>query len=152
MMYLVCINLHKVSYKSNLHCWAWWCFINQRHILLEFDNFRIVDLGVRNHSNKKWSFELQSFAIFGFQSLNHILSFFLKIFLIENFGFLTFPFFALSWKRESNIGKSLSEALIFAEHWENMLCRNIVLNVKNNICTQHVLPMFWAWNIHVLNL
>ena len=103
MLYVVCINLHKVSYKSNLHCRAWWCFINQRHILLEFDNFRIVDLGVRNHSNKKGSFELQSFAIFGFQSLDHILSFFLKIFLIKNFGFL-FPFFTLNWKRLSNRG------------------------------------------------
>ena len=104
MLYVVCINLHKVSYKSNLHCWAWWCFINQRHILLEFDNFWIVDLGVRNHSDKKWSFELQSFAIFGFQSLDHILSFFLKIFLIENFGFLTFSFFALNWKKYLNSG------------------------------------------------
>ena len=39
-------------------------------------------------------------------------------------------------------GKSLSEALLFAEHGENMLCTEIVLNVKNNFCTQHVLPMF----------
>ena len=39
-------------------------------------------------------------------------------------------------------GESLSEALIFAEHGENMLCTQIVLNVKNNFCTQHVLPMF----------
>ena len=65
-------------------------------------------------------------------------------------------------------GKSLSEVLIFGstnpqydkglfidlpvkymkttslEHWENMLCANIVLNVKtkNNLCAQHVLPMF----------
>ena len=29
-------------------------------------------------------------------------------------------------------GKSLSEALLFAEHGENMLCTKIVLNVKNN--------------------
>ena len=36
-------------------------------------------------------------------------------------------------------GKSLSEALLFAE---NMLCTEIVLNVKNNFCTQHVPPMF----------
>ena len=73
-------------------------------------------------------------------------------------------------------GKSLSEALISAstnlqyddrlfielqvqymkipssEHGENMLCTEIVLNVKNNFCTHHVLPMFWAWNFHVLNL
>ena len=39
-------------------------------------------------------------------------------------------------------GKSLSEALLFAEHGENMLCTEIVLDVKNNFCTHHVLPMF----------
>jgi hypothetical protein len=39
-------------------------------------------------------------------------------------------------------GKSLSEVLLFAEHGENMLCLKIVLNVKNNFCTQHVLPRF----------
>ena len=48
-------------------------------------------------------------------------------------------------------GKSLSEALLFAEHGENMLYTEIVLNVKNNFCTQHVLPMFWAWNFHALS-
>ena len=32
-------------------------------------------------------------------------------------------------------GKSLSEG-------ENMLCTKIVLNVRNNFCTQHVLPGF----------
>ena len=32
-------------------------------------------------------------------------------------------------------GKSLSEALLFAEHRENMLCTKIVLNVRNNFCT-----------------
>jgi hypothetical protein len=35
-------------------------------------------------------------------------------------------------------GKSLSEALLFAENGENMLCTKIVLNVRNNFCTQHV--------------
>ena len=39
-------------------------------------------------------------------------------------------------------GKSLSEALLFAEHGENMLCTKIVLNVRNNFCTQYVLPRF----------
>ena len=39
-------------------------------------------------------------------------------------------------------GKSLSKALLFAEHGENMLCTKIVLNVSNNFCTQHVLPRF----------
>ena len=39
-------------------------------------------------------------------------------------------------------GKSLSEALLFAEHGENMLCTKIVLNVRNNFCTQHILPRF----------
>ena len=38
--------------------------------------------------------------------------------------------------------KSLSEALIFAEHGENILCTENVLNDKNNLCAQHVLPMF----------
>jgi hypothetical protein len=47
----------------------------------------------------------------------------------------------------------LSEALLFAEHEENMLCTKIVLNVGNNFCTQHVLPrfelgifMYWTCN------
>ena len=39
-------------------------------------------------------------------------------------------------------GKSLSEALLFAEHGENMLCTKIVLNIRSNFCTQHVLPRF----------
>ena len=63
-------------------------------------------------------------------------------------------------------GKSLSEALIFtstnpqyddrlfielqvqymkipsSEHGENMLCTEIVFDIQNNLCTQHVLPMF----------
>ncbi len=30
-------------------------------------------------------------------------------------------------------GKSLSEALLFAEHGENMLCTKIGLNVSNNV-------------------
>ena len=34
------------------------------------------------------------------------------------------------------IGKSLSEALLFAEHGENMLCTKIDLNVRNNFCAQ----------------
>ena len=42
----------------------------------------------------------------------------------------------------STTGKSLSEALLFAEHGENMLCTKIVLNIRNNFCTQHVLPRF----------
>jgi hypothetical protein len=36
----------------------------------------------------------------------------------------------------------LSEALLFAEHGENMLCTKIDLNVRNNFYTQHVLPRF----------
>ena len=39
-------------------------------------------------------------------------------------------------------GKSLSEALLFAEHGEKMLCKKIVPNARNNFCTQHVLPRF----------
>ena len=34
----------------------------------------------------------------------------------------------------SSTGKSLSEALLFAEHGENMLCTKIVLNVRGNFC------------------
>ena len=54
---------------------------------------------------------------------------------------------------KSFTGKSLSESLLFAEHGENMLCTKIVLNVRNNFCTQHVLPrfelgifMYWSCN------
>ena len=67
---------------------------------------------------------------------------------------------------ESSKGKSLSEALIFvstnpqyddrlfiesqvqyikipsSEHGENMMCIEIVFDIHNNLCTQHVLPMF----------
>ena len=59
-----------------------------------------------------------------------------------------------SWNYQVSTGKFLShsEALLFAEHETNILCTKNVLNVKNNFCTQHVLPMFWAWNFHVLNL
>ena len=32
--------------------------------------------------------------------------------------------------------KSLSEALLLAEHGENMLCTKIVLNVRSIFCTQ----------------
>ena len=71
------------------------------------------------------------------------------------------------WKIGSFIGKSLSEALIFAstnpqyddnlfielqvqyihensnlKPGENMLCREIVSDIQNNICTQNVLSMF----------
>ena len=55
-----------------------------------------------------------------------------------------------------DIGKSLSEALLFAEHGENMLFTKIVLNVSNNFCTQHVLPwfdleIFIFWNYNSIN-
>ena len=49
---------------------------------------------------------------------------------------------SLKAKNVELTGKSLSEALLFAEHGENMLCTKIVLNVRNNFCTQHVLPRF----------
>ena len=35
----------------------------------------------------------------------------------------------------------MSEALLFAEHGKNMLCTKVVLNVRNNFCTQHVHSM-----------
>ena len=40
----------------------------------------------------------------------------------------------------------MSETLLFAEHGENILCTKIVLNVRNNFCTQHVLPRFKLWS------
>ena len=47
----------------------------------------------------------------------------------------------------------MSEALLFAESGKNMLCTKIVLNVRNNFCTRHVLPrfelgifMYWTMN------
>ena len=42
--------------------------------------------------------------------------------------------FKVNWMnlRDADTGKSLSEALPFEEHGENMLCTTIVLNVKNN--------------------
>ena len=50
--------------------------------------------------------------------------------------------------------KSLSVALLFAEHGENTLCTKIVLNVRKNFCTQHVFPrfelgifMYWTCNL-----
>ena len=74
-------------------------------------------------------------------------------------------------------GRSLSEAIIFAstnpqyddrmlielrvqymkiqssEHVKNMLCTQSVFcfYIQDNLCTQHVLDMFWAWNFYVLN-
>ena len=50
--------------------------------------------------------------------------------------------YKLNGKLSRITGKSLSEALLFEEHGENMLCTKIVLNVRNNFCTQHVLPRF----------
>ena len=48
----------------------------------------------------------------------------------------------LDENNSASTGKSLSEALLFAKHGENMLCTKIVLNVRNNFCTRHVLPRF----------
>ena len=45
-------------------------------------------------------------------------------------------------KKTVHTSKYLSEALLFAEHGENMLCTKIILNVRNNFCTQHDLPRF----------
>ena len=39
-------------------------------------------------------------------------------------------------------GKALSKALLFVKNGANMLCTKIVLNVRNNFCTQYVLPKF----------
>ena len=50
-------------------------------------------------------------------------------------------------------GKSLSEALLFAEHGENMLCTEIVLNVQKisvqnmfSPCSVLGIFMYWTWN------
>ena len=50
----------------------------------------------------------------------------------------------LSPNWHTNTGKSLSEALLFAEHGGEhvKLCTKNVLNARNNFCTQHVLPRF----------
>ena len=45
-------------------------------------------------------------------------------------------------KNSKSTGKSLSEAFLFAEHGGNLLCTEIVFDIQNNFCTQHVLPMF----------
>jgi hypothetical protein len=52
------------------------------------------------------------------------------------------PFVWLWFPLQRYTGKSLSEALLFADLGENMLCTKIVPNVRNNFCTQHVLPRF----------
>ena len=52
----------------------------------------------------------------------------------EKFSFMITKYAQL---KSSSTGKSLSEALLVAEHGGNMLCTEIVLNVKN-----FVLPMF----------
>jgi hypothetical protein len=56
--------------------------------------------------------------------------------------FVGFPKAILPLQKFLSTGKSLSEALLFAEHGENKLCTKIVLNVRNNFGTQHVLPRF----------
>ena len=48
-------------------------------------------------------------------------------------------------------GKSLSEALIFAEHGKNMLCTKIFKFQKQFLYTT-CSPRVLAWNFHVLNL
>ena len=60
-------------------------------------------------------------------------------------------FFVVFWRLFT--GKSLSEALLFAENGENMLCTKFVLNFRNNFCAQYVLPsfelgifMYWTCN------
>ena len=52
--------------------------------------------------------------------------------------------------RYRHTGKSLSEALLFAEHGENMLCTKIDLNVRNNFCAQTFFKIIicfrcWFW-------
>ena len=42
-------------------------------------------------------------------------------------------------ENEENTGKSLSEALLFFLHGENIMCTKFALNFRNNFSTQHVL-------------
>ena len=62
-------------------------------------------------------------------------------------GYLKIPKFSQGLSQtgkfmvDHSTGKSLSEALLFAEPGENMLCTKIVLNVRNHFCT-HVLARF----------
>ena len=44
----------------------------------------------------------------------------------------------------------MSEALLFAEHGENMLRTEIVLNVKNNFC-RFELGIFMYWSCNSMN-
>ena len=72
---------------------------------------------------------------------------FVKVIIIRTpFWELDKPFLTHFWNicccKLLCTGKSLSEALLFAEHRENKLCTKIVLNVRNNFYTQHVLPRF----------
>jgi hypothetical protein len=43
-------------------------------------------------------------------------------------------------KLSNHTGKSLSEALLFAEQGKNMLCTKIVMNVGNNFSTNMFSP------------
>ena len=68
-------------------------------------------------------------------------------------GFCNHRNFGIFQNECSCTGKSLSEALPFSEHGENMSCTKIVLNVNNNLCTKNVLPrfeleifMYWTCN------
>ena len=74
----------------SLHSSTLWCLIVQVTKgpigRLQLDNFRIVNLGVGDHSNKERTFILQSFAVFGFQALNRVLPFLFQVLLVENFG------------------------------------------------------------------
>ena len=99
---------------------SWLCFLItflQRHqlLLLYQHNFALMYLSIC-HETTKWCFQVN-----------------LKI-SKKQFIKTTYTNFCT--------GKSLPEAFLFGDHWENMLCTEIVLDVKNNFCTQHVLPRF----------
>jgi hypothetical protein len=51
---------------------------------------------------------------------------------------------------DTDTGKSLSEALLFAEHGENMLCTEIVMNVKKQFlyttCSELGIFIYWSCN------
>ena len=101
-----------------------------------------------NSTRGNVSIEFKNSRIFLFTIIvtiiNNYTSFFPCLFKfdIESFFFMLKNIILPVKKMIQCTGKSLSGALLFAEYGENMLCTKIVLNVRNNFCTQPVLPRF----------
>ena len=57
-------------------------------------------------------------------------------FYLKYMKYVLIVFFSFKTTRiQGDTGKSLSEALLFSEHGEKMLCTKIVLIVRHNFCT-----------------